>query len=110
MFSPVLFLPINKRLFEKGIISLFCHCLCFRLFFSFIPKTLTKQREYIDKNTSYKDYIETIYLKELFKSFLMETSTFHTTTVNVLILTLIYFVIARSSTALAYLCDKCLGK
>lgn len=46
---PVTFLPINKRLFLERVISLFRHCLCFRLIFLlFIPETLTKQREYID--------------------------------------------------------------
>lgn len=34
----------------------------------------------------------------------METATFHITTLNVLILTLIYFIIAGADTSLMYLC------
>lgn len=113
--SPLCFLPINTRRFEKGSPPSFCRCLCFhQIFLLFIPETLTKQREYIDLNTSYKDYIETIYLKGLFKS---ERKTRKSGNKNIPYYhykcsdtTLIYFVITRADASLVTpVCYQCLG-
>lgn len=92
--SPLYFVAYKRKTFFKGVITLFCHCLCFCLIFSssFLNLWLNKENILIKKNTSYKDYIEAIYLKGLFKK-KMETTTFHITTLNVLFWYRLWFIL-----------------
>lgn len=64
------------------------------------------------KNTSYKDYIETIYLKGLFKREKKMETTFHITTLNVLFCTdfdLFYYCRSRYLSCIP-VCYHCLEK